>query len=261
MEIKEKNIQENIIKNRQFMKAAFQKDSGMSDQMRGIPNPPLEKPAGDSTGLIELGDPNEVKIINENIRDLIKYRRSRRKFSDEKLSVEELSYLLWATQGIEKLLNDNKVSLRTVPSAGARHPFETYLAVLNVEDLKTGIYRYLPVEHKLVFIKEVFDLKKKIKHASFGQNFVGDSAVTFIWSCVPYRGEWRYPLTGHKVMLIDIGHVCQNLYLACESINCGTCAIGAYSQNEFDSILELDGENEFVVYLAPVGKLNRKTIE
>jgi nitroreductase len=56
-------------------------------------------------------------------------------------------------------------------------------------------------------------------------------------------------------MLLDIGHVCQNLYLACEGIECGTCAIAGYVQKEFDNLLCIDGENEYVIYISAVGKL------
>ena len=63
-------------------------------------------------------------------------------------------------------------------------------------------------------------------------------------------------MVAHKPMLIDAGYVCQNLYLACGAIGCGTCAIAAYDQNGFDEFLNLDGENEFVIYLAPVGKIS-----
>jgi len=87
------------------------------------------------------------------------------------------------------------------------------------------------------------------------QPFVGQAAACFIWSAVPYREEWRYGTQAAKGILLDAGHVCQNLYLACESIGCGTCAIAAYRQEELDRFLGLDGEDELVVYLAPVGKV------
>ncbi len=67
--------------------------------------------------------------------------------------------------------------------------------------------------------------------------------------------EWRYHLAAHKVIAIDVGHVCQNLYLACESIGAGTCAIAAYDQEAFDRLLRIDGKDEFVIYLSPVGKV------
>jgi SagB-type dehydrogenase family enzyme len=69
--------------------------------------------------------------------------------------------------------------------------------------------------------------------------------------------EWRYHIDSHKVIAIDAGHVGQNLYLACEALGCGTCAIGAYDQEYFDELLELDGEEEFVIYAAPVGRVKK----
>jgi SagB-type dehydrogenase family enzyme len=66
--------------------------------------------------------------------------------------------------------------------------------------------------------------------------------------------EWRYDIAAHKVIAIDAGHVCQNLYLACEAIDAGTCAMAAYDQEEMDKLLRIDGQNEFAIYLASVGK-------
>jgi SagB-type dehydrogenase family enzyme len=78
--------------------------------------------------------------------------------------------------------------------------------------------------------------------------------VTFIWTVIPSRTEWRYAEASYKVIALDAGHVCQNLYLACEAIGAGTCAIAAYNQDLSDSLVGVDGNEEFVVYLSPVGK-------
>ena len=83
----------------------------------------------------------------------------------------------------------------------------------------------------------------------------GAAAATFVWAAVPYRMEWRYAHCAHRVMLMDVGHICQNLYLAVEAIGGGCCAIAAYHQEKMDALLELDGEEEFTIYLAPVGKV------
>jgi len=72
---------------------------------------------------------------------------------------------------------------------------------------------------------------------------------------VPYRMEWRYGLAAHKIIALDAGHVCQNLYLACEAIGADTWAVGAYHQQLMDRLVRVDGADEFVVYLAPVGKV------
>lgn len=224
-------------------------------QRAGKLPPPIQKPYDCNSDLIDLKkDPDWSEVAKLDISEAIRARESVRSFSDKALTLEELSYLLWATQGIRKHLNVT-TAFRTVPSAGSRHAFETYLAVLNVEGLKPGIYRFLPVEHKLLFEFEVEDLSSRLVHGTRNQHFVGEGAVSFIWTTIPERMEWRYDLAAHKVIALDAGHLCQNLYLACQAVGCGTCAIAAYDQTAMDKLLELNEDKEFVIYLAPVGKV------
>ena len=189
-----------------------------------------------------------------SLLEAIKHRKSHRTFLYRSMTLEEFSFLLWASQGIRHQI-DRGHAYRTVPSAGCRHALETYLTVLNCEELEPGVYRYLPLEHKLLFEFTEDHLKEKIVGAVFGQTYPGKAAVTFIWTAIPYRMEWRYDLAAHKVIAIDTGHVCQNRYLACEAIGAGTCAIAAYDQEALDRLLRIDGEEEFTIYLAPVGKI------
>lgn len=245
-----------IKQQREWMKSGFAESEDMeSDQQLKLPQPALQKPYDENTNKIDLPIVNESILININIFDIFNERISHRSFSSEYISLSELSFLLWATQGVKTVKGHNYATLRPVPSAGARHPFETYIVVNRVEGLKSGAYRYLPLTHQLIYIFEVENSQEKLSILTLGQKFVGKSAVTFIWSVIPYRGEWRYNKVAHKAMILDAGHVCQNLYLACEAIGCGTCAIAAYDQMEFDRFLKLDGDDEFVIYLAPVGKI------
>jgi SagB-type dehydrogenase family enzyme len=145
-----------------------------------------------------------------------------------------------------------KASLRIVPSGGARHPFETYLFVSRVEGLDQGLYRYLPFDHALARVKEMQDFEETLDRALLKHLFGG--AVAFVWTAIPYRSEWKYAFEASRLCLMDAGHLCQNLYLACEALGCGTCAVGAYDQEAMDELLGVDGEEEFTVYAAPVGK-------
>jgi SagB-type dehydrogenase family enzyme len=243
---------------RQWLKSGFsdsEEDEIKSDQELKLPQPPLQKPHDSSAETIALPKVNKNILRKTDILDILEGRKSNRTYSDESLTLEELSFLLWATQGVKEIRGNNYATIRPVPSAGARHPFETYIAVNLVAGLKKGIYRYLALTHELICIKEDEHLEEILSRLTLGQRFAGRSAVTFIWSVIPYRGEWRYSVVAHKPMLLDAGHVCQNLYIACEAIGCGTCAIAAYDQKGFDGYLQLDGDDEFVVYLAPVGKL------
>jgi SagB-type dehydrogenase family enzyme len=242
---------------RGFLKDTLRKqlDSAQTDQNRGVPPPPLEKPASPDGPFYALPKPGTWQGISPvSVEQAIRNRKSHRRFTQELVTLDELSFLLWATQGFRQRVNE-ATAFRTVPSAGSRHPFETYLAVRHVESLPEGFYRFLPLEHRLVFLFSEVEMAEKMTRASHGQEFVGKSAVTFYWAALPYRTEWRYSTASVKVIALDAGHVCQNLYLACETIGCGTCAIAAYDQELTDSLLRLDGVDEFVCYLAPVGKL------
>lgn len=243
-----------IMENRKFMKSEFDREDILSDQEKGLPQPPLQKPMTEGAEIIDLPKLDEEVFAKTDLYDCLKSRRSRRKYKEQRVSLKELSFLLWATQGVDKKMDNNYATYRPVASAGARHPFETYLWVFNVEGLKKGVYRYLALSHQLMFLKEVEELEQKANDATLGQLFVGNSAVTFVWSCIPYRGEWRYNITSHKAMLLDAGHICQNLYLACEAMGSGTCAIAAYDQKLCDELIDVDGIDEFTVYLAPVAK-------
>ncbi len=226
-----------------------------TDQRKRLPAPPFEKPCPPGATLIALPAPQSLAVGTMPLALAIGQRRSRRQYTADPLSREELSFLLWATQGLRELAPERPAALRTVPSAGGRHPFETYLAILRVEDIAPGLYRYLPLEHQLCFLYADPALAAKVSEACDGQSFVGRGAVVFVWTAVPYRSEWRYSVIAHKMIALDAGHVCQNLYLACEAIGAGTCAIGDYSQGKMDALLGVDGEDEFAIYAAPVGKV------
>jgi SagB-type dehydrogenase family enzyme len=153
------------------------------------------------------------------------------------------------------VIRNGKATLRTVPSGGARHALETYLSVHRVDGLDAGLYRYLALEHKLCVVATGDGYAQKAREACFGAKFVEQSAVAFVWTVVPYRMEWRYGKGSDRVLAMDAGHVCQNLYLAAESMGCGTCAIAAYDQEAMDELVGVDGESEFTLYVAPVGRL------
>jgi len=249
-------MNEKLNKYRNFLKDKVRLtiDFTKTDQSLGIAVPPIEKPYGKNEKTISLPPIENFKNINATrLVSATENRKSHRKFLPRSLSLEEISYLLWATQGIRKKVRN--VVLRTVPSAGNRHAIETYLLISDIIGLESGIYRFLPLEHQLLFEFAEDNLSEKIANATLGQYFIGTAPVVFVWTAVPYRMEWRYGNAAHKVIAIDAGHVCQNLYLACESIKAGTCAVAAYHQELMDKLIGVDGEDEFTIYLAPVGKV------
>jgi SagB-type dehydrogenase family enzyme len=171
------------------------------------------------------------------------------------LTTAELSWLLWATQGVKGIFGGTYATLRTVPSAGARHALETYLVINRVAEIAAGLYQYLPLEHALAGIPADEGMARRVAAACLGQGMVVQSAVTWIWTAVPYRMTWRYGQRGYRYLHLDAGHACQNLYLAAEALHAGCCAVAAFDDERMSGLLQLDPAEEFVIYLATVGKL------
>lgn len=219
-----------------------------SDQNKGVPVPDMEKVYEGKTQILLKKDFEKV-IRNNDFQSVVANRRSHRKFSKDPMTVDELSYLLWISQGYE-----NNLCLRNAPSAGARHPFETYIFVKDVEGLEKGLYTYCVSKHSLIFLEEVQNIEEKLTRATYGQEFFGAAPVSIMWSVIPYRTEWRYLNKAAKYALLDAGHVCQNLYLEATAMECGVCAIGCYNQDMCDEILGI-GDEEFTVYMAAVGRV------
>ena len=229
-----------------------------SDRSRDRPEPPAEKAVPAGAKRIALVPLAEIHLGETPLREAIAARRSARDFNAAALSMEELSFLLWATQGVTAVQTDEAGAIlqrfRAAPSAGARYPLETYLAISRVTGLAAGLYRYLPNEHELVLLREDAQVSGQLMAACYGTPAVGGAAVVFIWSAVPYRTEWKYTYLAHRMIAMEAGHVCENLYLAAESCRSGVCAALSYDQPHLDALIGVDGRDEFALYLACVGK-------
>ena len=247
-------INERIHRGRNFLRPDLNEDTDwQSDQALKKPQPPLVKAPVADTALALPVDYDALDIDNDFLH-VINSRASHRVYTQKSMSLLELSYLLWCTQGIKDIRGRSYATLRTVPCGGARHEFETYLAVRNVEGLEPGIWHYLPMTHSLERIASVDDLEGFIADSLDGQTWGSKAAVVFYYSVVNYRAEWRYGIHAHRIILIDAGHITENLYLASTSIGLGGCAIGAVDGRLCDTVFGLDGEEEFIIYAHTVGK-------
>jgi SagB-type dehydrogenase family enzyme len=227
-----------------------------SDQEKGLPQPPLEIPPDPALPIIDLPGPETIAVPPLDLRTAIGRRRSIRSYAREPVSLSELAFLLWCTQGVQRVAG-TYATFRTVPSAGARHALETYLLVNDVAGLEPGLYRYLALTHRLQQLETDPTLAVRIMEACLGQQFILRSGATFLWVAVPYRMTWRYAERGYRELHKDAGHACQNLYLAAEAVGCGVCAVAAYDDDAMAKILGIDGVDRFLIYLATVGKRER----
>ncbi len=235
---------------REFFEKTRYKYLEAAPQQKGAAPPALQTDFSEGDERIEL--PSADKIGGE-VQKVIEQRRSLRRYSQKSLTLQELSYLLWCTQGV-KQAEAGLHTFRTVPSAGARHAFETLVLANRVEGLKNLLYQYIALEHKLAVVSRDDRIADKIAFGCMGQNMIAAGAATFIWVADVKRMTWRYGQRGYRYILLDAGHVCQNLYLAAGSIGCGACGIGAFDDDIMNETLGLDGKKHFMVYAACVGK-------
>jgi SagB-type dehydrogenase family enzyme len=201
--------------------------------------------------------PNSEKVVlpqpvggEMTLDHTIKKRKSMRQFSSKPLSLDHLSYLLWSTSGVQRIEMDYE--FRTVPSAGALYPIESYVMPNNVSDIQKGIYHYSIKDHFLETIK-LGEFATKMAEAALGQVMVRDAQAVFIWTAVLERSKWKYKQRAYRYIYLDCGHMGQNLALAAVSLGLGSCQIGALFDEEVNGLLDLDGQSETVVYMSVVG--------
>lgn len=236
---------------KRFMEKTKYQNMGAFPQRMGEPQPPLEAPV-DTEERVPLPDPAALGLGSAPLWDTISKRRSLRRYRDTPITMGELAYLLWCCQGVQK--QTEKHTLRTVPSAGARHAFETYVLINRAEGLESGLYRYMALSATLAPVNLNDGITDSLTNACLGQGMVLNAAVTVFWTAEVARMYYRYGERGYRYLYLDAGHACQNLYLASESIECGTCGIAAFDDDKLNAVLGLDGVKEFAVYACAVGK-------
>ena len=181
---------------------------------------------------------------------VVRARRSQRSYRDEPISLAELGQLLFAAQGITYPPGE----LRAAPSAGALYPIELYASAHRVADLPTGLYHYAVQTHELELVR-ADDLRGAISAAGLGQGFLGEANVCFVLSAIFQRTRWKYRERTYRYVLLEAGHVAQNLCLAATALGLGACPVGAFFDDDLNALLELDGRDEAALYIVAVGKV------
>jgi SagB-type dehydrogenase family enzyme len=187
----------------------------------------------------------------KSLWDILSNRRSIRDYVDKPLSMDELSLLLWAIQGVTAKMGT--YALRTAPSAGALYPVETYVLINRVDGLHPGVYHYDVLQHRLEVLKKG-NFGTVVSNAALGQDMLEQAGIVFIWTGIIGRSKWKYRERAYRYIDMDAGHICQNAYLAAEAMNLGCCSVGAFLDDEVNSIVGIDDKDEIAVYLCGIGK-------
>lgn len=210
-------------------------------------------------GEIKLPEPSTEGDMS--LERTLDQRRSVRSYGESPLSLEELSQLLWAAQGITKRMEkpghwpESREwfgGFRTAPSAGALYPLEVYVAAGEVGGLAKGLYKYDPLQHSLEKVISD-DLRGELADASLGQSWVRECAADIIITAVYARTEKKYGERSELYVPVEVGAVMQNIHLQCEPLGLGTVIIGAFEDEKVAGVLDLPA-GERPMGIMPVGR-------
>lgn len=196
---------------------------------------PRATPTGST---VELPSPRTDGELS--LEETLAARRSIRDFTPEELTLEEISQILWAAQGITASWGG-----RTAPSAGALYPLEVYVATSD------GLSRYLPEGHRAESISTA-DVREALAEAALGQAAVADAPAVFVITAVPARTEAKYGERAERYVQMEAGHVAQNVLLQAVALGLGGVPIGAFSDQEVAEVFSLE-PGEVPLYLIPIG--------
>ncbi len=197
--------------------------------------------------IVYLPDP---KLKSEtSVEEALNKRRSIRDYTKQPLSLEEVSQILWAAQGI----TEKSYGLKTAPSAGALYPLEVYLIAANIKDISEGIYKYNPGNHSIKKIEDG-DKRMEISNASLRQEAIEECSALIIITAIYERTSVKYGDRAERYVHMEVGHAGQNIYLQAVSLGIGTVMMGAFRDEALKKVLKLPA-NEFPLAIYPLGKI------
>lgn len=209
--------------------------------------PPLYKEYPE-TRKIRLPTPGTPVL--PSFAEILSRRRSVREYSPRPLPLADISFLLWASSGLQRVEDGH--AFRTVPSAGALYPVDTYVIAHRVEGVERGVYHYGVRDHLLEEVASG-DFREDLVRAALFQEFCSEASAAFVWTAVFPRAKWKYRQRAYRYVYLDAGHIAQNLALAAVGLGLGTCQVAAFFDDEMNTLLEVDGVEESVIYLSAVG--------
>jgi len=188
--------------------------------------------------------------------DVIESRKSVRDFGNEPLGINELSVILWQSYGVTGKYKEPIVGerlRRAVPSAGGLYPSEIYLGIRNVTDVDMGVYHYNVPNHELELLIPG-DPTEQISTICCDQPYTKEASVIILISSVFERAKRKYGERGYRYALLDLGHIGQNIYLACTALELAVMTTCGFFDDVGNEMLRLDGVDESLMYVAFVGK-------
>lgn len=202
--------------------------------------------------------PDTLFLVNKDVIDVVLARQTARVVHPVQLSILELKTLLHCGYGITR---DNKHkqyvrSFRVVPSGGALYPLELYFYINDkVTDLKPGLYHYAPSTNSVHLVR-LGNLVEELSKCfvSFQDDLVCNSSLIIFITAVFRRSVFKYKEKGYRFVLLEAGHVAQNLNLVATAMGLGVINIGGFYERALDNFLNIDGLNHASIYMSVICK-------
>ena len=231
----------------EFQRQTKYRPDAMGEGMRRDLRPPRYKTYPDSVKVpLPVFEPERLMTLDE----ILSERKSIREYQPKPLTLGQLSYLLWASTGVQRA--EQGYEFRTAPSAGALYPIETYIVANDICELESGVYHYGVHNHELERVR-TGDFRSQTAAAALGQAMCAAAPAVFAWTAIFARSTWKYGQRGYRYIYLDAGHIAENLALAAVSLDLGTCQSGALFDDDVNKLLGVDGVGESIVYMSVVG--------
>lgn len=198
-----------------------------------------------------------TKQYKQDLIKLIGNRESHRQYSGQNISLNEVSTLLYSYKAKSNVDNKLNIKLRNIPSAGALYPLDIYVYLLKNLDnnLPAGLYYYNALTHSLVYTGTKISINNLKESFNQPEISINKCAAIFFVTGALYKNSWKYGDRALRYLFIEAGHLVQNLCLITTSLKLGACPIGGFIDDQINKYLNVDGIDEFVVYILAIGKI------
>ena len=184
----------------------------------------------------------EPKISGKvSLEETISKRRSDRGFHTQELTLDQISQLLWAAQGI----TDKGWGFRAAPSAGSLYPLTLYVIKSD------GVFKYLPDGHKLIQTSKE-DKRPSLVRASLGQSYIGEAPLVIVVAGNFRITEAKYGQRAYRYINMEVGHVAENISLQAVALGLSDVTICAFWDDVVAKVLEFP-ETQDQFYIIPLG--------
>jgi SagB-type dehydrogenase family enzyme len=223
--------------------------------MHGVNTPPGETPPFKEDADADVIDLDAPSLPPMPLDAVLRARTSCRRFAAEPIARADLGTLLHAAYGVLSTIDlAGEFCERPVPSGGGLYPLELYTLVQNVRDLRGGVYHYVPLGHRLEIVRPDPLPSHLTSEMFLGQPYLVPVAAIIVITAVVQRSLWKYEDRGYRYILLEAGHVAQNVNLCAAALRLASLNLGGFFDEDMMALLKLDQNREIALYGVAIGK-------